>query len=211
MMNLCFSKVARPQREWGLPTRPAYSGTFLPGCDSAKKTERLADAKPRNPMLGKKIYPNGLPPFLPHYEDLHDTPFKPISRQEERRVLETVDAIMSQVRKELDKFDPGAIDLLAVEHNIRSYCILRAAYTCRAVTYGDDMKELEQMRKKLKEHSRVALGVTHGAKNKLEIRQIIEKDELEALYYRKTLKPCDIKLGTYFEEDPSQYRFIGLT
>ncbi|CAH0044402.1 unnamed protein product [Clonostachys solani] len=174
------------------------------------RAEKVTDAKPKGPM-GQKIHPNGPPPFLPLYEDLHDTPFKPIRRQEERRVLESVDVIMSQVRKELDEFDPGTLDLIAVEHNIRSCCILRATSACRALRYGDDMGENEQMKRKTKEYIKAVVGVVHGSKNKELVRLIMEKAALEALYYRKALKPCDIKLGTYFEEDPSEYRYIGLT
>ncbi|CAG9942329.1 unnamed protein product [Clonostachys rosea f. rosea IK726] len=185
---------------------------FLPSwLRFGKQTEKLADAKPKNPMLGQKIHPNGPPPFLPLYEDLHDTPFKPIRRQEERRVLESVDVIMLQVRKELDKLDPGTLDLIAVEHNIRSCCTVRATFACRTIRYGEDLEMNKQLIMKTREYIKAVVGIVHGPKNKELVRLIMEKAAMEALYYQKALKPCDIKLGTYFEEDPSQYRFIGLT
>ncbi|VUC37416.1 unnamed protein product [Clonostachys rosea] len=160
------------------------------------------------------MYPNGRSPFLPLYEDLHDIPFKPIRREEERKVLESVDVIMSQVRKKLELFDPGTIDLIAVEHNIRTYCIEKATYACRAIGYEYDMEEVAQWKIQWKTKKgtllKAILGGVHGPKNKSSVRVIVEKAAQEAFYYQKNLKPCDIKLGTHFKEDPSEYRYIGL-
>jgi hypothetical protein len=73
---------------------------------------------------------------------------------------------MLQVRKELDKLDPGTLDLIAVEHNIRSCCTVRANFACRTIRYGEDLGMNEQLIMKTREYITAVVGIVHGPKNK---------------------------------------------
>uniref|UniRef100_A0A8H7KEY6 Uncharacterized protein n=1 Tax=Bionectria ochroleuca TaxID=29856 RepID=A0A8H7KEY6_BIOOC len=108
---------------------------------------------------------------------------------------------MLQVRRELaKKVEPGTIDLVTVELNIRSLCTLTATLVAQTLKYGADKEHAHLWRRKSKEHVKAVLGVTHGGKNEALICVIIEMAVAEAFYFRTALKPGDIKLGTHLEE-----------
>ncbi|CAG9941948.1 unnamed protein product [Clonostachys rosea f. rosea IK726] len=121
--------------------------------------------------------------------------------RKEQKILDSIDVIMLQVRRELGKkVEPGTIDLVTVELHIRSLCTLTAALVAQTLEYGADKGDAHLWRRKSKEHVKAVLEVTHGGKNEAFICVIIEMAVAEAFYFQTALKPDDIKLGTHLEE-----------
>ncbi|CAH0043994.1 unnamed protein product [Clonostachys solani] len=108
---------------------------------------------------------------------------------------------MLQVRRELGKkVEPGTIDLVTVELNIRSLCTLTATLIAQTLRFGEDEEDAHLWRRKSKEYVKAVVGAAHGGRNEALICVIIEMAVAEALCFQTALKPGDIKLGTHLEE-----------
>ncbi|CAH0016540.1 unnamed protein product [Clonostachys rhizophaga] len=108
---------------------------------------------------------------------------------------------MLQVRRELTKkVEPGTIDLVTIELNIRSLCTLTATLVAQTLKYGADKEDEYLWRRKSKEHVKAVVAAAHGGKNEALICVIIEMAVAEAFYFRTALKPGDMRLGTHLEE-----------
>jgi hypothetical protein len=157
---------------------------------------------------GRKLFPVSPPEQPPLYEALHTTPFLPLKRSMELRILQSVDAIMAQVRQELLKLDEESLDLVGIEILIRNVCLRAAAVSARNTRWGEDLKKIDEFGEQCARDMAAAVGLARQKKRVIAV--LCAKALQESIYFRKS-RPHLIRLGTHWKEDITEYREIGLT